>query len=248
MPDMQTLGVDLAAEATNTAACLIEWQDGCATVLDIATRCDDRQLLQMIQAADRVGIDVPFGWPNEFIDAIASHRSLGRWPGSDRTSLRFRATDRFVTSRTRLWPLSVSTDRIGVTAMRCAYLLDQIAQKGEPVDRSGAGKVVEVYPAAALAVWGFDPKRYKKIRGRQNLGRLVEQLVGNRPWLALTSQARRQCEESDDVFDALISSLVARAVALGLTHMPPPEHVQRARLEGWIHLPISGRMDDLTMN
>ncbi|MAB81678.1 hypothetical protein [Microbacterium sp. UBA3394] len=38
--------------------------------------------------------------------------------------------------RTGRWPLSVSTDRLGLTAMRCAGLLGRIADKGGTVDRS----------------------------------------------------------------------------------------------------------------
>ena len=37
-------------------------------------------------------------------------------------------------------PLSVSTDLIAIVAMRCAYLLDRLAARGEPVDRAGSGK------------------------------------------------------------------------------------------------------------
>jgi hypothetical protein len=31
--------------------------------------------------------------------------------------------------------------------MRCAILLAELARRGHPVDRTGTGKVVEVYPA-----------------------------------------------------------------------------------------------------
>jgi hypothetical protein len=54
-------------------------------------------------------------------------------------------------------PLSVSTDRIAYPAMRIARLLGAVA--GEPVDRTGAGRIVEGYPAAALRVWGLPHPR-----------------------------------------------------------------------------------------
>jgi len=242
---MRTLGIDLAAEPTRTAACLIEWHPGQAVVQDLLTGCDDQKLLMMIGEADRVGIAAPFGWPDAFINAITLHHSFGRWPGPDRKSLRFRASDRFVTDLTGLWPLSVSTDRIGVTAMRCAYLLDQLKQGGVPVDRSGVGKIMEVYPAAALKIWDFDPRRYKQTVGRENLLLLVKSLVDGRPWLTLPEKTRRRCEESDDAFDALIASFVTRAVAVGRTHMPAPEQVEQVTREGWIHMPTFRDVNEL---
>jgi hypothetical protein len=44
----------------------------------------------------------------------------------------------------------------------------------------------------------------------------------------------------DDLFDALIASLTARAVALGSTLRPDAGHARAARTEGWIHLPVGG--------
>ncbi len=53
-------------------------------------------------------------------------------------------------------PLSVSTDRISFAAIRCARILSEVARREGAVDRSGSGKVVEVYTAAALRQWGLD--------------------------------------------------------------------------------------------
>ena len=47
------------------------------------------------------------------------------------------------------------------------------------------------------------------------------------------------------MFDALIASLTARAVALGATLRPDAGHARAARTEGWIHLPAGG-LDGLT--
>ena len=46
-------------------------------------------------------------------------------------------------------PLSVSSDRIAICAMRCAELLVELAGDGQ-LERTGGGLVAEVYPAAAL--------------------------------------------------------------------------------------------------
>jgi len=56
----------------------------------------------------------------------------------------YRLTDEVLHQEVGIWPLSVSTDRIGVTAMRCAPLLDALAAADHPVDRAGGGRVVEV--------------------------------------------------------------------------------------------------------
>jgi len=54
-------------------------------------------------------------------------------------------------------PLSVSSDTIAVIAFRCARLLTMHGERGGVAfDRTGQmSRVFDVYPAAALASWGF---------------------------------------------------------------------------------------------
>ena len=157
---MRTLGIDLAAQPANTSICAMEWGPGRPIVSALRSGLDDAALLEAIEGADKVAIDAPFGWPDEFVDAVSAHRNRSGWPGSDddqdiyRFRLSFRATDRRLIEHGARRPLSVSTDLIGVVAMRCAYLLDRLAAFGEPVDRAGSGKLVEVYPAPTLTSWG----------------------------------------------------------------------------------------------
>ena len=47
------------------------------------------------------------------------------------------------------------------------------------------------------------------------------------------------------MFDALIASLTARAVAIGATLRPDAGHARAAVTEGWIHVPAGG-LDGLT--
>jgi predicted nuclease with RNAse H fold len=186
---MITVGIDLAAEPKKTGACEIEWADDVATVRRLETGLEDRDLLGMIDGADKVGIDAPFGWPDEFVEAVTAHRDFDRWPGRDvegqaefRRRLAFRATDLAVGAVRR--PLSVSTDRIGVTTMRCALLLDLAGEQ----DRSGTGRVVEVYPAAALVRWLFPTDPYKATKGLENLGRLASEVRKRLPSLRFHSK------------------------------------------------------------
>lgn len=241
---MLTVGVDLAAEPPKTAVACIEWSSGAARVSQVETRADDGLILDAIASADKAGIDCPFGWPDAFVDFVAAHRA-GNLKVPDgvtglgwRRDLTLRVTDQVTYEQTGLLPLRVSADRIGHTAMRCAGLLAALAHRGQPVDRSGAGVVVEVYPAASLKLWGLTHRRYKGKDKQREREHLVGKLKDVAPWLDLSS-SEQQCLDSDDVLDAVIAALTARAANLGKTISPPPQHLTTARTEGWIALPTT---------
>lgn len=240
---MVTLGVDLASLPRRTAACRVRWADGRADVGVPEANITDAWLLEHASAVDRVGVDVPLGWPAAFVAAITAHHSGERWPGAPLTALRFRETDLFVYAQSKHWPLSVSSEKIGVTAMRAAGLLSQLAARGEPVDRTGRGKWVEVYPAAALRRWGLSPVGSKGPGGRdrrRDLLHQLESLAGG--WLRVTTEVRTACEVSDHCFDAIVAALVARAAALGLCEPMPADSIAVAEKEGWIALPRVGSL------
>jgi predicted nuclease with RNAse H fold len=243
---VRTVGIDLAAQPANTSACTVEWGPGRPIVSQIRSGLDDDALLEAIGGADKVGIDAPFGWPDEFVEAVSAHRNRSGWPGSGedqdlyRFQLSFRATDRRLIEHGARRPLSVSTDLIGVVAMRCAYLLDRLAAFGEPVDRAGSGKLVEVYPAPTLTSWGLSPTGYKSRVGASRLPELLSRLEEGLGGLEMTLQQRELAGSDHNCLDALVCSLVARAAALGLTEPPEPgAEADRATREGWIHLPTN---------
>jgi Protein of unknown function (DUF429) len=133
--------------------------------------------------------------------------------------------------------------------MRCARLLSELDRGGHPVDRAGTGAVAEVYPAAALVVWGFEPAGYKRDAGLQKRKSLIAALEGaTSDWLEVSEQALGMCEKSDDCLDALVASLVARAAAVGLTLLPPRGRLEQAQREGWIHLPSAGSLERLSQD
>lgn len=244
---MRTLGIDLAAAPARTAGCAISWQDGTVRGEVYPPPLDDDELLGLMRGADRVGIDCPLGWPVAFVDAVRAHLEGAAWPGRGATDpiayrrrLVYRRTDEIIAaSGTR--PLSVSTDRIGVVALRCALLIDAFEPSlpATAPDRSGAGVIAEVYPAAAMRRWGFATAGYKADRSRATpaLAALVDALRAAAPWLELSPEAWEHCRRSDHVFDAVVAALVTRAVALGMTAGPGADDVAIAAVEGWIHVP-----------
>ena len=143
---MLTLGIDLASADRRTAVCAVRWDHGTAAVVSLAVTASDADLLTHMRGADSVGIDVPFGWPVDFVTAIRAYSETGAWPPSVPAPseapkrLQYRATDRYVHHVTGRWPLSVSSDRIAIPAMRVAALLSRLAADGRPVPRDGSGR------------------------------------------------------------------------------------------------------------
>jgi hypothetical protein len=204
---------------------------------------DDPAILALIGSSDKVGLDVPLGWPEAFVTAVQAHHVRNPWPGGGQRELRLRATDRYVGEVTRRWPLSVSSDRIAMPAFRAAALLSEVPQAA---DRIGAGRIVEVYPVAALRRWGFDSRGYKQLSGLDARRRLVSDFRRRtRGWLVASADRWLLCEESHDAFDALIAALVSRASALDLTDRCPDEFKDAASREGWIALPTATSIDEL---
>lgn len=250
---MLTLGIDLAAQDKNTAACVIEWGDGLATVTTLVKGIGDPALLDAMRHADWTGIDAPFGWPEHFLAATAAFTKDGTWPAEpDKDHLRYRATDRAVQKAVAVNPLSVSSDRIAVCAWRCARLLSAHAMRiGHPVDRLGGDKIAEVYPAAALKRWGPNAKGYKKGGPGEETAqavvrrRILDDLRTAMHWLKLDEGQAEACVRDDDVLDALVSSLVARAAATGRTVAAPEDARLVAAREGWIHVPCEGSLPEL---
>lgn len=229
-------GIDMAAQAPRTGVVVIDWAAGPPMITHAATHATDDQLLGLCrQVADsngRVGIDCALGWPRTFVAFVSAHAANQPLPAAEVTTetLRLRATDIAV------WrgpfgrvPLSVSTNLLGITALRTARLLAQLRDDGQLVDRSGVqGLVCEVYPAASRAAWGLS-------RTRRDVQQILDQLH-----LDAEPAHAHLLRTNEHVFDALIAALSARAVARESTDGPPPGLEVVAEEEGWIHVPRSG--------
>lgn len=245
-PASFTLGVDLASQPKRTATCLIRWGRGSARVESLSLGATDGDLHELFRRADKIGIDAPFGWPAPFTRAVAAYSEETIWPAAEVPQLRFRRTDAFVRERLGRWPLSVSTDLIAVPAIRAVRLLAETAATGESIDRSGGGRFVEVYPAATLHVWGFPSRGYKRAKGAAVRARLVSDLAERiADWFTLSEEDWAQCTVSDDLLDAVVAALVARAAALSRCEPIPPGDEELAKEEGWIALPQAGSLEHL---
>ena len=236
---MRTLGVDLASDPDRTGLCTLEWDSGRAEVVALRVGADDDALIEEHGRAAATGIDCPFAWPAGFLAFLCGTTRLAtgpppEWSGAYRDSLRFRSTDVKVHELTKHWPLSVSSDLVAVAAMRCQGLLVRMGVR----DRSGDGRVFEVYPAAALKRWGLPCRKYKGQNGQAVREDLVAQLVARAPWLGLDAGHLDLLKTSDDALDALVASLNARAASLGLTLRPDDDERREAAREGWIAIPL----------
>lgn len=243
--------MDLAAAARKTAAAVLEWGGGGARLVHLALDVGDPAIVDLFGTCAMTGVDCPVGWPKALIPFLSGHLNFDGGPVLEhdgiegRRLLAYRDTDRFVTGRTGLIPLSVSADRLAHPAMRCAVIQAKIAALHGPQPRDGSGRLAEVYPAASLKLWGLAARGYKG-RGTPEAERLAVLLGSLRqqaPWLDLAGQEDRLAA-SDDLFDAVVASLTARAAAVGLTVPAGDAHAAAARSEGWIHLP-SGGLDEL---
>ena len=191
---MQTVGVDLAAQARKTAVAVVEWHAGRAVVERVAVGQDDAQILELIASSAKAGIDCPLGWPGPFIDFLVAQRDGRPLPPTDlagRRALAYRVTDLAVKADTGVLPLSVAADLIGHTAMRAVGILSQLAATGVPIDRAGAGLVVEAYPAAALRRWQLYRPRYKGPASRPVREELVHDLFAALPALQIGAPETR---------------------------------------------------------
>lgn len=254
-----TVGVDLAAEPTGTAVVAITWHAAGARAEVVfdgqKSKPEDDDLLRVLgdERYAKVGVDCPFGWPVGFVDAVLAHDRGRPWPGGAggdaRRHLRYRLTDHAVHERFPgdRWPLSVSSDLIGVNAMRWASIAQRYEDDHGPIDRTGGGTLVEVYPAAAMRHWqvhveGYKADNAKAVGKRHEVVHLLHRsLPGLVPQQLVVAMEHKKL--GDDVLDALIAALVAGAASVDATDPPPPVGTARRRTaetEGWIAVPEPG--------
>lgn len=237
---MLIAGLDLSAEPKGTALSVLEVSSTRVKLQSLEIGLRDAQIVAASTGFEKLGIDCALGWPIEFIDFLQQQANPNteakKFEGSIelRRTLAYRETDRMVREVTKRWPLSVSTDRLGMAAIRCAGLLSAIAATGANVSRAGEGLVVEVYPAASMRIWQLDSAGYRNDADVR--ARLLRELCAAAPWLEVSGH-ETLLTESHDAFDSLVAALATLAVVVGHASVPMPAQFERARVEGWVHLP-----------
>ena len=234
---MRTVGVVLSASPAKTAVAVLDWFDDRAELAELVVGADDAEIRRLVDGATRVGIDSPFGWPDDFVEFVVAHHRQGLGSGrrlddiANRRPLALRRTDLWIAESGLGRPLSVSADQIAHVAFRCAGLLADLG-----VDDRVNGWAVEAYPAGALKRWGLTSRGYKRAANRTVLTGLADALRTAAPWLHL-GEWQGQMSSDDDAFDAVVTALIARAAELGRTSLPSAQDMPVALREGWIHVP-----------
>lgn len=247
---MITVGVDLGAEPKRTAVAMLEWDADGVRLVELLASADDDEILALALQADKTGIDCPLGWSDEFVAFVNEHHTgnVLATPVDSiaRLHLRYRATDLYLIEEKLGRPLSVSSDLIAVPAMRTAGLLASMTRSGIEVDRAGiTGGVAETYPAAAIRHWNLAAGKYKGTEHTETLSAMADKLRRGFRGRLDFGEHRAAVRQSDDAFDAVMCALVARATLVYRgTAQIPQGLTQRARREGWIHVPTC-RLDEL---
>lgn len=240
---MLTAGIDMAASPRRRGFCVIEWEEAGARLVDLGVGCSDTTLITLIERCDQTGVDVPLGWPLPFVEMVGATIEDPRPPSwdFDIERLRFRLTDLYVRQITGRPPLSVSSDLIAIPAFHMQAILWSL-------DPSTATRVIEAYPAAALARWGLPFSGYKGMHGARTRGRILQGLMARlQSRVSVSSSFGDLLLRYDDALDAFLCGLVARAWQLGLCD-PPPKELEADEVfarEGWIAVPVSGSLEGL---
>ncbi len=245
---MRFIGVDLAAQPKNTSLCVLEWKRN-PRVVSIHRPATDDQIINESHGVAAIGIDSPFGWPISFAKFILKKqvsRDFLPINPSEANHLKYRFTDDYVRKHfdslgKNVKPLSVSTDKLGVVALRCVRLCQCLAAKyGDEF------KIFEIYPAASLASWMTVKGSYKSSTNpsisRENRIYIVEELEKHGVDMSIRKDS---FVNSDDDLDALLCALTCAVAFKEKTFLSPADMSKLTEFEGWIHFPC-GSLEDFS--
>jgi predicted nuclease with RNAse H fold len=248
---LKIVGIDLAASPRNCGVCVLE--EDTITHVTRGSRNAEHPgwLLEHCSGAHVVAVDVPFGWPKPFAHALSTY-GIGVALDRDRKPYLYRTTDIWVTDELpRLLardvgpprPLSVSADKLGVTAM-VGTLLQKDLRNGFNLWPSTANElpaVVEVYPALSLWAWALPHRNYKGDSGdaRRKRRVLLGQLYYAFGLEVHDEQAAADLIDVEHCFDALVAALTGREYASGNTFDPQHLDADLLSFERWIRVPKS---------
>lgn len=247
-----TCGVDLSTKPKSTGIVTIQWDaTGPGLITEARVGANRDELVDRIARSTDTGtvwaVDVPFGWPDGYAEFLSSHREgpatldPGEGPPERPWDLiSHRETDRVARGKVGAG-FNVSFDKLGATAAAWSVVEHGLRLRGIKLDRSGlTGPVVETWPSAAWRAWGLQSTPAAKASWQANLKRLLAEGV------LQAGDHEQELAANEHIRDALACALVARARALGLTTGPEPSSIERARREGWIHIPTAESLGKLT--
>lgn len=238
---MRFCGIDLAADPKNTGIAVLSDDDTRLTVESVAVGVVDDRIVATIQDVEYTGIDVPFGWPEDFVTFV-QQQATHTLPSPETTGpnwrreLALRVTDREIHRTTGLTPLSVSANLIAYPAFRWAGIEARLREVHVDVSRDGSGAIAEVYPAAALYRWGLPHTGYKGSQREAIRQQILEGLTQRFPRLDWNGH-EALLVANDDALDAVIAGLVSHQIRSGHCDGPPEHHRKTVLVEGWIWVP-----------
>ena len=242
-----------------------------------------------------IAIDVPFGWPIDFVNFVNGHQAVQsideknknlknlyeKISSGERETFSKRLTDRSINTEQevkdkkekekkntsiKITPLSVSTDKLGATAIVGADLIRRltsltgddkftviVGQHEKPAPR----KIIEVYPTASLSCWldkniweGYksDKEKQKNIWDNLKNNKIKDYKKFNDNSLDEKNFCWKQPKEGNDhQLDAFICALTGLAFLNGDCVAPdlgkldnlndPGEKMEILKKEGWIWRP-----------
>jgi hypothetical protein len=168
---LKTLGIDLSTQNPKTGAVVVDWSTSregrvIAACRGVGRTRDESPEAWLTSLAERhhvdaIAIDVPFGWPRPWRDALHQHFPGARLPSdAEPKDLTWRTTDAWVAKYAKITPLRVGASLLGATAIRGARLVAELADADRHVDLGKGdpqpGCVIEAYPAAARKLGSDD--------------------------------------------------------------------------------------------
>ena len=237
---MKLVGIDLSADPKKTGVCVLEDDAVVCVRRGSATARHPDWLVDHCARAEIVAVDVPFGWPKPFAEALTGYE-IGVSLDRDRRRYLRRVTDAFVTETLPQslprevrppTPFAVAADKLGVTAMVGTILLNALSGDFQlsPRENYTRPAVIEVYPAASLWAWGLPHRNLETSVILESLQRVFG--------FKIREANRENLLGSRHCFDALVAALTAQEYVGGNT-FDPPEHVSEdtLKVEGWIRIP-----------
>jgi hypothetical protein len=235
-----TWGLDVSTDKNKTAAVALDWSTpGKARVVDVhrPLRAVDVAPLIAKHRDSRWAVDVPFGWPDLFVELMADrHKGAAACGGdADRGGLEAVADSAGRTTAHRpvphRRPANQDPSPSGVVPTARRHRRNVGVGRGalglprgrDRPSRSRRRRVRDL-SVGGLAAWGYGKAKQP-----------WSTLQTNFPFLTAEDNLHSQFA-SDDVCDAVVCALVARARDLDLTIGPPDGQVAAGRREGWIHV------------